>query len=74
MSMGEIRVTSPLLGTVIAVHATVGSAVAAGKDLIVIESMKMEIPVISEVAGKIVRLAVTQGDVVQEGDLIIEIG
>jgi biotin carboxyl carrier protein len=36
--------------------------------------MKMEIPVISEVAGKIVRLAVTQGDVVQEGDLIIEIG
>ena len=32
--------------------------------------MKMEIPVLSEVAGKVVKVAVAEGDVVQDGDLI----
>lgn len=51
-----------------------GDDISVGDTVVLLESMKMEIPVISEVAGKITRLAVTQGDVVQEGDLIVEIG
>lgn len=75
MSMGEkeYRVTSPLLGTVIAVHAAVGSAVSAGKDLIVIESMKMEHPVSSEVDGAVTILHVAVGDTVEEGQLLLTI-
>ena len=73
MSMGEIRVTSPLLGTVIAVHATVGSAVAAGKDLIVIESMKMEHPVSSDVDGAVASVHVAVGDTVEEGQLLLTV-
>jgi acetyl-CoA carboxylase biotin carboxyl carrier protein len=37
---------------------------------VILESMKMEIPVVSEATGTIVELAVAEGDVVQEGDLI----
>jgi biotin carboxyl carrier protein len=38
--------------------------------LVILESMKMEIPVLSEVDGRVAKLAVSEGDVVQQGDLI----
>jgi acetyl-CoA carboxylase biotin carboxyl carrier protein len=47
-----------------------GDAVEDGDTLVILESMKMEIPVVSEASGTIVELAVHEGDVVQEGDLI----
>ena len=42
-------------------------------ELMILESMKMEIPVIAEESGIISRVAVSIGDVVQEGDLIVTI-
>ena len=56
------------------VLVTEGQAVAAGDTLLVLESMKMEIPVVAEVAGTVQRLAVGEGDVVQEDDLLAQIG
>jgi len=50
-----------------------GDAVAGGDPLVILESMKMEIPVLAEAAGTVRRLAVAEGDVIQEGDLIAEI-
>jgi acetyl-CoA carboxylase biotin carboxyl carrier protein len=47
-----------------------GDSVEDGDTLVILESMKMEIPVVSEATGTIVELAVAEGDVVQEGDLI----
>ena len=47
-----------------------GAEVAAGDALVILESMKMEIPVLAESDGVLSRLAVNEGDVVQEGDLI----
>ena len=47
-----------------------GDAVAGGDTLVILESMKMEIPVVAESAGTVSILGVTEGDVVQEGDLI----
>jgi acetyl-CoA carboxylase biotin carboxyl carrier protein len=47
-----------------------GDEVSDGDTLVILESMKMEIPVLSEVDGIVAKLAVTEGDVVQQGDLI----
>jgi len=47
-----------------------GDIVSDGDTLVILESMKMEIPVLAEVDGTISKLAVAEGDVVQEGDLI----
>lgn len=51
-----------------------GDDVEDGDTLVILESMKMEIPVLAEVSGKVSRLGVVEGDVVQEGDLIAVIG
>jgi len=47
-----------------------GDDVVDGDTLVILESMKMEIPVITEVDGTVSKIAVKEGDVVQEGDLI----
>jgi len=52
------------------VVAAEGDAVTDGDTLVILESMKMEIPVLAESGGTVTRLAVAEGDVVQEGDLI----
>jgi biotin carboxyl carrier protein len=52
------------------VVAASGDEVAEGDTLVILESMKMEIPVVAESGGTLSRLAVNEGDVVQEGDLI----
>jgi acetyl-CoA carboxylase biotin carboxyl carrier protein len=51
-----------------------GDHVDDGDTLVILESMKMEIPVLAEDAGTITKLHVAEGDVVQEDDLIAEIG
>lgn len=50
-----------------------GDEVAEGDTICILESMKMEIPVEATVSGTILALAVTEGGVVQEGDLIATI-
>jgi acetyl-CoA carboxylase biotin carboxyl carrier protein len=50
-----------------------GDSVQDGDTLVILESMKMEIPVVSEAAGTVTELAVAEGDVVQEGDLIARV-
>jgi biotin carboxyl carrier protein len=69
--MAEIR--ADMVANVMEIYVAEGDQISIGDTVVLLESMKMEIPVISEVEGKISRLAVTQGDVVQEGDLIVEI-
>jgi biotin carboxyl carrier protein len=56
------------------VVAAEGHQVEAGDTLVILESMKMEIPVLAETAGTVSKLHVAEGDVVQEGDLIAVIG
>jgi acetyl-CoA carboxylase biotin carboxyl carrier protein len=64
----EIR--AEMVANVWKVVAAEGDTVADGDTLVILESMKMEIPVLAEEAGTISRLAVAEGDVIQEGDLI----
>jgi acetyl-CoA carboxylase biotin carboxyl carrier protein len=51
-----------------------GQQVEEGDQLVILESMKMEIPVLTESGGVVTSLRVHEGDVVQEGDLIAVIG
>ncbi len=66
--MSEVR--AEMVANVWKVVAAQGSAVADGDTLVILESMKMEIPVLAEESGTLTKLAVAEGDVVQEGDLI----
>jgi biotin carboxyl carrier protein len=51
-----------------------GDQVADGDTLVILESMKMEIPVLAEGGGTVSQLLVEEGQVVQEGDVIAVIG
>jgi acetyl-CoA carboxylase biotin carboxyl carrier protein len=64
----EIR--AEMVANVWKIVAVEGESVADGDTLVILESMKMEIPVVAEGAGTLTRLAVAEGDVIQEGDLI----
>ena len=67
----EIR--AEMVANVWKVVTAAGDVVAAGDTLVILESMKMEIPVLTEDGGTIAELAVNEGDVVQEGDLIARV-
>ncbi len=69
--MAEIR--ADMVANVMEIYVEEGKAINVGDTIVLLESMKMEIPVIAEEAGTVSRLAVSVGDVVQEGDLIISI-
>ena len=66
--MTEIR--AEMVANVWKVVAAEGESVGDGETLVILESMKMEIPVVAEGSGTLTRLAVAEGDVIQEGDLI----
>jgi len=63
-------VLSEMVASVWKVVVTPGDAVAAGDPLVILESMKMEIPVESPAAGTVTEVRVEEGAVVQEGDVI----
>ena len=66
--MTEVR--AEMVANVWKVVASAGDTVEDGDTLVILESMKMEIPVLAEAAGTVSTLAVSEGEVVQEGDLI----
>lgn len=64
----EIR--AEMVANVWRVVVAEGDSVEDGDTLVILESMKMEIPVIAESSGTVAQLKVGEGDIVQEGDLI----
>ena len=69
--MAEIR--AEMVANVWKVVAAQGDHVDDGDTLVILESMKMEIPVLADAAGTVTTMHVAEGDVIQEGDLIAEI-
>jgi acetyl-CoA carboxylase biotin carboxyl carrier protein len=69
-SRGVAEVRAEMVANVWKVVAAEGAQVSDGDTLVILESMKMEIPVLAEDSGTLTRLHVAEGDVVQEGDLI----
>ncbi len=64
------EVRAELVANVWKVLVSEGDSVEDGDTLVILESMKMEIPVIAESSGTVTTVAVGEGDVIQEGDLI----
>jgi len=60
-----------MVANVLEVSVAVGERVMAGQTLLLLESMKMEIPVLVEISGDVVEIAVSPGDVIQEGDPLV---
>jgi biotin carboxyl carrier protein len=63
-------IAAELVGTVLKVVVQEAQEVAAGDTIVLLESMKMEIPVLTEFAGVVKDVAVRAGDTVQEGDVL----
>lgn len=64
------EVVSDLVANVIGIYVSVGDQVEAGDEVALLESMKMEIPVLAEAPGRVTAVKVVVGDVVQEGDVL----
>ena len=69
--MPSLDIASDLVANVAQVHVQPGQRVAEGEELVLLESMKMEIPVFSEQPGTVSAVRVVPGDVVQEGDVLV---
>lgn len=68
------RVSAHITGTVWKIQVKVGDEVAAGSVLVILESMKMEMPVEAEGAGRVTEVHVAEGQAVDEGDPLVTIG
>ena len=68
--MARIEVKAEVTGKVWKILHPVGSKVEADESVMVVESMKMEIPVISEESGEVVEVLVAEGDAVEDGQVV----
>jgi acetyl-CoA carboxylase biotin carboxyl carrier protein len=69
--MGKIEAKSDVSGSVWKIEVALGQKVAEGDILVLIESMKMEIPVVVETAGMVASILVAEGDAIMEGQPIV---
>ena len=72
--VGGNKINSPLPGSVISVAVKEGQAVKKGDTLLVLESMKMENPILSDCDGTVTKIAVAAGQSVMQDDLLVVIG
>ncbi|UGB28966.1 MULTISPECIES: acetyl-CoA carboxylase biotin carboxyl carrier protein subunit [Metabacillus] len=66
------HIQANMAGSVWKILVKVGEDVAEGQDVVILESMKMEIPISAEESGLIKRINVNEGDFVNEGDVLVE--
>ena len=67
------HVVAEMVANVLKVSVEVGARIEVGETVVLLESMKMEIPVVTEDGGVVRRITVSEGQVVQQGDLIAEL-
>ena len=69
--MAEVK--AQMAGTVFEVSVKEGDSVTKGQTLIILESMKMEIPHEAEADGTVAKITVAEGDFVEENDILVEL-
>lgn len=67
---GSVTVAASVPGKVFKVEASVGQAVKAGDNIVILEAMKMEIPVVAPQDGTVASINVAVGDAVENGDVL----
>jgi acetyl-CoA carboxylase biotin carboxyl carrier protein len=67
------RVNAHITGTVWKIEVKIGDQVAEGQTVVILESMKMEMPVEATAAGKVSAILVKEGDAVEEGAGVVEV-
>ncbi len=67
--MADVR--SPMAGTILELLVAPGDSVSEGDELLILESMKMEIPVEAEEGGTVASITCEQGQPVQEDDVLL---
>jgi acetyl-CoA carboxylase biotin carboxyl carrier protein len=67
------EITASMAGMVLNILIKQGDEIAAGQTVVVLESMKMEIPVDSTYSGKVGEVKVAVGDFVNEGDSLLTV-
>lgn len=67
------KIEAGMAGNVWKVLVKEGDSVTAGQDVAILESMKMEIPVTSEVDGTVTKVIVQEGDFVNDSDVVVEV-
>ena len=68
------EVKSPMAGTVWQVVCAIGDQVSEGDELIILEAMKMEIPIEATASGTVTAIAVAKEALVAEGDVLVVLG
>jgi acetyl-CoA carboxylase biotin carboxyl carrier protein len=68
------NVTAHITGTVWKIEKAIGDRVEEGEAVVILESMKMEMPVESPVAGAVLEITCAEGDAVQEGAVLAVVG
>jgi acetyl-CoA carboxylase biotin carboxyl carrier protein len=66
-----MKIKSPVTGSVVQICVAVGDKVAIGDEVVMLESMKMEIPVVSDYSGTVAEILVEDKLRVQEDDVLI---
>ena len=65
--MAKEIVETPMPGKILSVKVKVGDMVKEDDEIVILEAMKMENPIVSTVAGKVVEISVTPGSMVDSG-------
>ena len=68
--MPKVEITTEVAGSVWKIEASVGDLLAAEEVILILESMKMEIPIETPCAGKIIEILVNEADSVDEDQVI----
>ena len=67
----SVEIRSVVTGTVYQIEVTTGDRVKSGDDLVILESMKMEIPIVAEANSTIVEVRCNEGDSVIEEQVLL---
>ncbi|MED1951411.1 acetyl-CoA carboxylase biotin carboxyl carrier protein subunit [Brevibacillus centrosporus] len=67
------KIVASMAGNVWKVLVQPGDAVVEGQDVVILESMKMEIPIAAESSGTVKEVKVSEADFVNEGDVLVEL-
>ncbi|KZM54076.1 MAG: acetyl-CoA carboxylase biotin carboxyl carrier protein subunit [Bacillaceae bacterium] len=66
------QIVAIMAGNVWKIVVSVGENIEKGQDVVILESMKMEIPIAAEASGIVKEIHVREGDFVNEGDILLE--